>query len=92
MGHEACNGCTEALHAFPQAAESGALMSYGVNIREMDRRLALHIDKILKGANPGELPIKRPTSLELVLNLKTARAMGLVFPQEPLVSADRVIE
>jgi putative ABC transport system substrate-binding protein len=58
----------------------------------MDRRLALHIDKILKGANPGELPIERPTSLDLVINLKTARAIGLVMPQELLLSAQRVIE
>lgn len=80
------------LHAFPNAADAGALMSYGVNIREMDRRLALHIDKILKGANPGELPIERPASLDLVINLKTARAIGLVMPQELLLSATRVIE
>lgn len=80
------------LHAFPQAAEAGALMSYGVNVREMDRRLALHIDKILKGANPGELPIERPASLDLVINLKTARALGLVMPQDLLLSATQVIE
>jgi putative ABC transport system substrate-binding protein len=80
------------IHAFPQAAEAGALMSYGVNIREMDRRLALHIDKILKGAKPGELPIERPSSLDLVINLKTAKAIGLVMPQELLLSATQVIE
>lgn len=80
------------LHAFPNAADAGALMSYGVNIPEMDRRLALHIDKILKGANPGELPIERPASLDLVVNLKTAKAIGLVMPQELLLSATRVVE
>ena len=80
------------IHAFPQAAEAGALISYGVNIREMDRRLALHIDKILKGASPGELPIERPASLDLVINLKTARAIGLAMPQELLLSATQVIE
>ncbi len=80
------------IHAFPQAADAGALMAYGVNVREMDRRVALHIDKILKGANPGDLPLERPTSLDLVINLKTARAIGLVMPQELLLSAQRVIE
>lgn len=80
------------LHAFAQAGEAGALVAYGVNIRELDHRLALHVDKILKGAKPGELPIERPASLDLVVNLKTARAIGLVMPQELLLSAQQVIE
>ena len=81
-----------ALYAFRQFTESGGLMSYGVNIREIDSRIALYIDKILKGAKPGDLPIEQPTSLELVINLKTARALGLAMPQELLLSAQQVIE
>jgi putative ABC transport system substrate-binding protein len=81
-----------ALYAFVQYTESGGLMSYGVDISAIDSRIALYIDKILKGAKPGDLPIEQPTSLELTVNLKTARALGLALPQELLVSAQRVIE
>ena len=81
-----------ALYAFVQYTESGGLMSYGVDISEIDSRIAPYIDKILKGAKPGDLPIEQPTSLELSVNLKTARALGLTLPQELLLSAQRVIE
>ena len=75
-----------------QYLEVGGLMSYSPSTPGNFRRAATYVDKILKGAKPGDLPIEQPTKFELVLNLKTAKAMGLVFPQSFLVRADRVIE
>ena len=72
--------------------ESGALISYGPSLAEADRRTAVFVDKILKGAKPSELPIEQPTRLELVVNLKTARALGIAIPPSILVRADRVIQ
>ncbi len=73
-------------------AEGGALLAYGPNINDIVRRSARHVDRILKGAKPADLPVEQPTRFELVVNLKTAAALGLTMPQSILVRADRVIQ
>jgi len=81
-----------AVSSNSQFVEQGGLMSYGPSYEDLFRRAAGYVDKILKGAKPGELPIEQPTQFELVINLKTAKAMGLKFRESFLLRADRLIE
>lgn len=81
-----------AISGYPQFAESGLLLSYGVNLLESFRYAASYVDRILKGAKPAELPVEQISKLELVVNLKTARELGLAIPQSIQVRVDRVIE
>jgi putative ABC transport system substrate-binding protein len=80
------------ISGWARFAEAGNLMSYGPNLRDVYRRLALYVDKIVKGARPGELPVELPTSVELVVNLKAAKSLGTAIPQTMLMRASRVIE
>jgi ABC-type uncharacterized transport system substrate-binding protein len=80
------------VSGWEQFADSGCLMTYGPNLRASYRRLATYVDRILKGAKPAELPVELPTSVELVVNMRTGTALGIKVPQQVLARADRVIE
>jgi putative ABC transport system substrate-binding protein len=81
-----------AVYAYQELVEAGGLMSFGPSYPRMHRRAAYFVDRILKGASPSELPMEQPTQFELMINLKTAKALGLTIPPSLLLRADQVID
>jgi putative ABC transport system substrate-binding protein len=81
-----------AIYEWRESAEEGGLMAYGANLRDLHRRVATYVDKILKGAKPAELPVEQPTTFELVVNIKAARAIGFTFPPPLLAQAHHILD
>jgi putative ABC transport system substrate-binding protein len=81
-----------AMYEWPEQVEDGGLMSYGGSLTQSYRRVAAYVDQIFKGTVPADMPIEQPTKFRLVINLKTARSMGLAIPQPVLLRADEVIQ
>jgi putative ABC transport system substrate-binding protein len=83
-----CPRCTVSA----RFVEAGGLMCYGPSLLDMSRRAATHVDKILRGEKPGDIPVEQPSKFEMVINLKTAKALGLSIPQSSLLRADEVLQ
>ncbi len=81
-----------AMYGFKEFVTAGGLMSYGTMQTDLFRRAAAHVDKVLRGANPADVPVEQATRFELVINLKTAKALGVTLPQSLLLRADQLIE
>jgi putative ABC transport system substrate-binding protein len=98
IGHRASTISAAARNNVPAVytnslfARDGGLLSYGTDYVDLYRRAATYVDRILRGAKPGDLPVQQPTKLELVINLKTAKALGLTIPETLLATADEVIQ
>jgi putative ABC transport system substrate-binding protein len=91
-GQQAAKSRLPAVSGLTRDAEAGDLLGYGANRIDVHRRVVVYVDKILKGTKPGDMPIEQPTKLELVINMKTAKALGLTIPPPLLARADQVIE